>query len=1196
MTSAPPLTADDLVPDEPLDRIADGRITEDLDLLNHRSFALRVAQLATTVHGKLNIALFGPWGSGKSSFYGLLREELATVDATAVPLVFDAWRNAGSAFHTNFLSEIATQIKGADPAIANRLFQTTRAVNLPFRQFTTDWTPRKTLAWSAGILILLFLVIPFLFTVILNIIDTDSVDFWPALAKNIGAWAGFAASSSLIFIVITALLELTKVTVEEAAPGHVTQFSQLFDELLGKNDQRYIIFIDELDRCSAEDVMKTLEGLRTFLGHDRCVFVVAFDREAVSATIAKHMRHEVPERASGPYYQTSGEYLDKIFQFQISLPPQRIHTFRRYALSLVKGRGGLWAELDRHADRALERAISILTPIHLTSPRRTKVLLNDFAVNVRIFQGLGFDWLNRADEIAVLTVLQTEFPNLVSDMEREPELLRFIASNSEPAREPLKSLYRSYRTASKPKKDREPSDETRDLDAIALTGRSSSDAGNQLKANLHRYLQKLNDMGCTLPRADLLLMHADGMLVSFEDSSVYNLLLAAADAPISETASGLASASETDRRQSLTYLLEEVEVESAEGARALIELAGTVAHTLPSLTPSSADQMRAVWARCRADVSIISRLSTESLSGFAAALTVSFDRAEVDDFLDSVLDADEHSVPVVCRTLVQSIQEEDWASAASVIGSYLFSSTPADANLLAAFIERDARQTTARPDEAFTRAFVDRFKHTEPEPVTPASATVAGKQAAEEETEANEIAFAEAVEEAEASMHLITAHWADFPLEGATRPWLLGALRAIGTVNGWALTVHDRLIQSDIDRGLSDEVNVALLTACTDQPRHAAGRWVHLLDLEHDTDLALVMKAAGTLLRRGVAPGAEALTQNNAVSNVRQVVKLVRGRKVDASTLVAALSDAIEQDWDAWDEQRFTTAHGLLDAIAPLDPAETQRIRLYGLATLAADDDDELDTVVAAVRQESPGVANGVAETLAEDSEPTVPHLRVLLAAQEVALAAGEDVARLTHEQIGEAESDRTVVNEWIATAPGFDEVKKLTSLTAVSSSAWRSFSMRSTELDREQAWRALRKARVSDAILTAVAAGGMPDELYSEIVDTMSTGATTEARGKACGLLLTLPHTDKLTESAVEAVLRLSKRDVKSDVQIAARLLLAVADKLTLKQKAVLRKELDPWISRSGTYLTKSAQQQLANKGLAKAPDRSLFGRLFGT
>jgi len=45
-----------------------------MDTLNHGATARRVAELVATSKGHLNFALFGPWGSGKSSFYALVED------------------------------------------------------------------------------------------------------------------------------------------------------------------------------------------------------------------------------------------------------------------------------------------------------------------------------------------------------------------------------------------------------------------------------------------------------------------------------------------------------------------------------------------------------------------------------------------------------------------------------------------------------------------------------------------------------------------------------------------------------------------------------------------------------------------------------------------------------------------------------------------------------------------------------------------------------------------------------------------------------------------------------------------------------------------------------------------------------------------------------------------------------------------
>lgn len=278
------LSAVDLIPDAPLRGTSKRPIADSEDLLRHRVIARKVAELATSANGKVNIALFGPWGSGKSSFNGLLAEELASIDPSARHITFDAWKNAGQGFQTNFLSELAQQIPKADQNISDQLFQATTRVTFPLvGKFSGR--RRAIVAAVAGILIGLFVVLPLLWTILQNAVDPVA-EFGAAWRANMTGWAGFAAGSTLLLVVVAGLIELSKVTVTKSTPSHVAQFGALFDRLLNTDKKRrYVVFIDELDRCGEEDVMTTLEGLRTFLGNDRCVFVVAFDRDAIATTI-----------------------------------------------------------------------------------------------------------------------------------------------------------------------------------------------------------------------------------------------------------------------------------------------------------------------------------------------------------------------------------------------------------------------------------------------------------------------------------------------------------------------------------------------------------------------------------------------------------------------------------------------------------------------------------------------------------------------------------------------------------------------------------------------------------------------------------------------------------------------------------------------------------------------------------------------
>lgn len=90
------LTKDDLVPDAALQ-------ATDRDELNHAPVAGVICRLALAVDTKSNIALFGPWGSGKSSIYSMVRRAIQSADPAVAVIDYDAWKFGGNSLHRNFL-------------------------------------------------------------------------------------------------------------------------------------------------------------------------------------------------------------------------------------------------------------------------------------------------------------------------------------------------------------------------------------------------------------------------------------------------------------------------------------------------------------------------------------------------------------------------------------------------------------------------------------------------------------------------------------------------------------------------------------------------------------------------------------------------------------------------------------------------------------------------------------------------------------------------------------------------------------------------------------------------------------------------------------------------------------------------------------------------------------------------------------
>lgn len=92
------------------------------------------------------------------------------------------------------------------------------------------------------------------------------------------------------------------------------RFRSHFHQVLrqfGAADQRVIFFIDDLDRCQPQVALSLLEALKLYLDLPGCVFVLGVDREPLEAAVAAQ-------------YQTLGlrkeSYLDKIIQLPFSIP------------------------------------------------------------------------------------------------------------------------------------------------------------------------------------------------------------------------------------------------------------------------------------------------------------------------------------------------------------------------------------------------------------------------------------------------------------------------------------------------------------------------------------------------------------------------------------------------------------------------------------------------------------------------------------------------------------------------------------------------------------------------------------------------------------------------------------------------------------------------------------------------------------
>ncbi|WP_430784121.1 KAP family P-loop NTPase fold protein [Actinoplanes sp. G11-F43] len=243
-----------------------------------------------TVHLPLTVGVFGPWGTGKSSFLNICREIL---DRRGIPTIaFNPWKyDEKEAIWHALIQTILTEIAAEPEERRHDLVAKARRLSS-----TATWLLLRHAAapLTAGIL------------------DGDDV----TAARD--AWQARGVENY----------------------RHINHFEADFAEVVqafvGERG-RLVVFVDDLDRCHGETAIAVLDALKLFLGEASCVFVLAMDFDVIAAAAAKRVDGD---QARGR------QYLEKLIHFPYHLPEVRFEAvFRQLQDSVVpelSGDPALW--------------------------------------------------------------------------------------------------------------------------------------------------------------------------------------------------------------------------------------------------------------------------------------------------------------------------------------------------------------------------------------------------------------------------------------------------------------------------------------------------------------------------------------------------------------------------------------------------------------------------------------------------------------------------------------------------------------------------------------------------------------------------------------------------------------------------------------------------------------------------------------
>ena len=176
----------------------------------------------------------------------------------------------------------------------------------------------------------------------------------PRIEKFNNPWMTLCADIALRELMIGMTYEDVKDHFKKPPPS-IEDISKQIEDLLG--GKRLVIFIDDLDRCNASNILELLETIKNVLGAKNLIFCITVDMKQIER--AWELRYK-----SDLVKIESKEYIEKLFPIIFSLPPKTDDDVGSYHDSLV-------ALNDKHG-KLRTHLVESLT----SNPRKIKRMLN----------------------------------------------------------------------------------------------------------------------------------------------------------------------------------------------------------------------------------------------------------------------------------------------------------------------------------------------------------------------------------------------------------------------------------------------------------------------------------------------------------------------------------------------------------------------------------------------------------------------------------------------------------------------------------------------------------------------------------------------------------------------------------------------------------------------------------------------------
>ena len=291
----------------------------DIDILFYDPYAQLISSIAKDkINSPLTIGVFGLWGAGKSTLLNLIEHQLDKADANVACVKINAWmfegyEDAKIALMETLLKELCQEKKfeKAKNKIKNLLSR-------------IKWFKVAASAICLGASITASVATGNPLPIVMSV---------PRTAEG-AANAIKEISDNAEDIKETYINEETHNQQKESIVDNIRKFRIEFEEMIKSAEiDNVVIIVDDLDRCTPERIIDTLEAIKLFLSVSHTIFIIAADENVIQYAIKK----KYPP-VEGMNVELSTEYIEKIIQLPIYIPELSSKDIENYLLLLVTQR------------------------------------------------------------------------------------------------------------------------------------------------------------------------------------------------------------------------------------------------------------------------------------------------------------------------------------------------------------------------------------------------------------------------------------------------------------------------------------------------------------------------------------------------------------------------------------------------------------------------------------------------------------------------------------------------------------------------------------------------------------------------------------------------------------------------------------------------------------------------------------------